>query len=123
MLKKLLSLCLLCAPLTAMAESPAVILGPPENYCKALCFVKIPFTIPHLQSTQKTGLVLCDIEAEVSTRLPVHNGALRNKLMHASPIGVFRNSAGAFSGEVDMDTGIRKEHFISARIKSASCHL
>lgn len=122
MLKNLLALCLLGAPLTATAEGPAVILGSPESYCKTLCFVKIPFTITHFQSTQKMGLVLCDIEAEVRTRLPVHNGELRSKLMHASPTGVFRNSAGTFNGEVDMDTGIRKEHFVSALIKSARCH-
>lgn len=109
--------------MTAAAESPAVILGSPESDCKALCFVKIPFTITHFQSTQKMGLVLCDIKAEVSTRLLVHNDELRSKLIHASPIGVFRNLAGTFSGEVDMDTGIRKEHFVNARIRSASCHL
>lgn len=116
-------LCLLLMPGLAVAETPVVTLGTPESYCKGRCFVRITFTITHFQSAQKMGRVLCDIEAEVSTRLPVHNGELRSKLIHASPTGVFRNSAGIFSGEVDMDTGIRREHFVGASVKSASCHL
>ncbi len=123
MFKKLLLPCLLYFPLPALADTPVVSMGTAETYCVVHCYLKVPFTITHFQSAQKMGRVLCELDAQVSARLPVYNGELRSKMVHASPTGVFKNTNGVFSGEVEMDTGIRKEHFDSAHLKSASCHL
>lgn len=123
MVKKFALLCSLCLPLSALAETPVVTLGKAEAYCVVYCYLKVPFTITHFQSNQKMGRVLCEFDAEVRARLPVYNGELRSKLVHGSPTGIFRNLGGRFSGEAEMDTGIRMEHFDSAHLKSATCHL
>lgn len=122
-LEKMALLCLTLMSVAAKAETPVITLGTAETYCVVYCYVKVPFTITHFQSAQKMGRVLCEFDAEVRARLPVYNGEMRSKIVHASPTGIFKNTAGVFSGEAEMDTGIRKEHFVSARLKNASCHL
>ena len=113
---------LLCAPALA-AATPVVTLGTPASYCVVFCYMRVPFTISGLATPPKIGRVLCEVDAEVTARLPVYNGEPRSKDLHASPIGVFRSNADSVSGDVEIDTGIRKEYFVGARLKAATCHM
>ena len=110
-----------CAP--ALAAAPVVSLGTPVSYCVVYCYIKVPFTVGGLATPPRTGRVLCEMDAAVTARLPVYNREARSKDLHASPIGVFRSNANLVSGEVEIDTGIRKEYFVGARLKAATCHL
>jgi hypothetical protein len=112
----------LSAPALANA-TPVINLGTPENYCVVSCYIRVPFTIANYESTRKMGMVFCDLEAEVDSRLPVYNGETRTKTMQASPVGVFKNTNGIFNGAAELDTGISKHYFVGARLKSARCHL
>lgn len=109
---------------TGAAEaSPTITLGAANNYCSVFCYIRVPFTITHYESTQRIGRIFCDFDAEVTSRLPVYNGEPRTKIMQASPIGVFAITPGEIKGFAEMETGIRKVYFVDGKIKSIHCHL
>src|SRR3569832_356099 len=103
--------------------APVIALGIPENYCATFCYIKIPYTITGLESSHKIGRIFCDIEAEISSQLPVYKGETRVRLMQSSPIGVFKIVPGPIQGFTEMETGIRKVYFVGSHVRSTSCHL
>ncbi|MGC2456668.1 MAG: hypothetical protein WA435_01560 [Gallionellaceae bacterium] len=103
--------------------APVVIMGTPENYCVTYCYIRIPFQVTGYDPNRRTGRLFCDLEAEVRAKLPVNAGVVKAKLVQASPIGLFTNKNGAAVGDVEMDTGIIKDYFVDAKIKSVHCHL
>ncbi len=107
----------------AAEANPEIILGTPENYCVTYCYINIPFTVTGFDPAHRTGRIFCELDAEISTKLPVHAGEIKTKSLHASSIGVFINKNGAASGDVEMDTGITKHFFVGGKIKSVNCHL
>lgn len=114
---------MLLANVGLAGAAPAVIMGTPENYCVTYCYIRIPFQVTGYDPNRRTGRLFCDLEAEVSARLPVNAGATQTKYMQASAIGVFTNKNGAAVGDVEMDTGVIKNYFVAAKIKSVHCHL
>lgn len=103
--------------------SPVIELGTPENDCVVYCYIRVPFTIANYGSTHKIGRIFCDLDADVTAKLPVYNGEARTKDVQASSIGVYKVSAGYATGDVEMNTGITKAYFVGAKVKSARCHL
>jgi hypothetical protein len=117
----LFSLLALSAELAHAA--PTITLGKADSYCVVLCYIRVPFTIANLESTQHTGRIICDLESAVTARLPVYNGETRTRIMQTTTIGVFAIAPGEIKGAVEMDTGIRKPYFVEGKVKSARCHL
>lgn len=107
----------------AVHAAPLVTVGTSDDYCVVFCYIRIPFTITHYESTRNIGMVYCDVDAEATSAMVADNGEFRTKSMHESPIGVFKNTAGEIKGAVEIDTGIRKQNFKGSRVKTASCHL
>jgi hypothetical protein len=107
----------------AAEAAPVIVLGTAENYCVTFCYIKIPYTITGLESTHKIGRIFCDIEAEISSQLPVYKGETRVRLMQSSPIGAFKITPGPIQGFAEMDTGIRKIYFVGSHVRTARCHL
>jgi hypothetical protein len=122
MLKSKILLWLLLMTGTVHA-APLLTLGTSDNYCVVTCYIRIPFTITHYESTRNVGMVYCDVDAEVTSIMAAYDGQIRTKNLQQSPIGVFKNTAGAIKGEVEVDTGISKKNFREAKVKTASCHL
>ncbi len=118
---------LLCAMLLtgeAMANAaPVIELGTPGNYCVVYCYVRVPFSIANYGTTNKIGRVFCDFDVEVSAKLPVYNGETRARKIQVSSIGVFKSVAGITTGDAEMSTGIIKQYFVGAKVKSINCHL
>jgi hypothetical protein len=102
--------------------TPLLTMGTSDNYCVTTCYIRIPFTITHYESTRNIGMVYCDVDAEVTSISPDDEQA-RTRNLQQSPIGVFKNASGEIKGEVEVDTGIRKKNFRDAKVKTASCHL
>lgn len=102
---------------------PVLTLGTSDNYCVVTCYIRIPYTITNYESTRNIGMVYCDVDAEVTSIMAAYDGQIRTKNMRQSPIGVFKITAGAIKGDVEVDTGISKKNFMEAKVKSASCHL
>jgi hypothetical protein len=107
----------------AVGAAPAITLGQAESYCVTVCYVRVPFTVANYDPARKTGRVFCDLEADVTARLPVYNGEAKTRSVQASSIGVFKNDVGGGKGDVEMSTGIMDKYFIGAKLKSANCHL
>jgi hypothetical protein len=103
--------------------TPLLELGTSNNYCRVTCYIRIPFTITGYESTRNIGMVYCEVDAEVTSIMVAYGGQIRTKILHQSPIGVFKNTTGAIKGEVEVDTGISKIFFKEAKIKTANCHL
>ena len=121
MIKKILFwLLIITGPVYA---TPMLELGTSTNYCQARCYIRIPFTITGYESTRNIGMVYCEVDAEVTSIMVAYGGQIRTRILHQSPIGVFKNTTGAIKGEVEVDTGISKIYFKEAKIKNASCHL
>jgi hypothetical protein len=114
---------MLLANVGLAAAAPEVIMGTPENYCVTYCYIRIPFQVTGYDPAHRTGRLFCDLEAVVSARLPVNAGEVKTKLVQASPVGVFTSKSGAAVGDVEMDTGVIKNYFVDAKIKSVHCHL
>jgi hypothetical protein len=121
LLNKIL-LCLLLMTEAAHA-APQITLGTSDNYCVVTCYIRIPFTITHYESTRNIGMLYCDVDAEVTSTLPAYDGQIRTNNLRQSPIGVFKNAGGEIKGDVEVDTGIRKKDFVAANVKTVSCHL
>jgi hypothetical protein len=117
---KLLWLLLLAG--TAHA-APQLTLGTPDNYCVVTCYVRIPFTLTGYDSTRNIGMVYCDVDVELTSIMAAYDGQIRTRALRQSPIGIFKNTAGAINGEVQVDTGISKKNFRDAKLKTANCHL
>jgi len=107
----------------AVQAAPVITLGKADDYCVVFCYIRIPFTITHYDSTRNVGMVYCDVDAEATSAMPANDGKIRSKSMHGSPIGVFKNTPGEIKGAVEIDTGISKKNFKGSRVKTASCHL
>jgi hypothetical protein len=107
----------------AAGDAPAIALGKPESYCVTYCYVRMLFTVANYDPAHKMGRIFCDLDADVTARLPVYNGEARTKDVQAEVIGVFKNDAGGAKGDVEMNTGIAVKYFIGAKLKSANCHL
>jgi hypothetical protein len=107
----------------SVQAAPDIKLGTADDYCVVFCYIRIPFTITHYDSTRNIGMLYCDVDAEATAIMVANNGEIRTKKMHESPIGVFKNTAGEIKGAVEFDTGIRKLNFKGSRVKTASCHL
>jgi hypothetical protein len=122
MYKFFILLCLLLISEAAPAV-PVITLGAADDYCVVFCYIRIPFTITHYDSTRNVGMVYCDVDAEATSIMVANNGEIRTRKMHESPIGVFKNTAGEIKGAVEIDTGIRKLNFKGSKVKTASCHL
>ena len=120
--KKLFWVLLLLEGAVANA-APEIQLGTPDNYCVVYCYIRVPFSIANYDVSHKMGRVFCDFDAEVTAKLPIYNGEARTKNMQASPIGVFKNDSGKATGDVEMSTGIIKQYFVGAKVKSVHCHL
>ncbi len=118
----LMALMLLLVTGVAMA-SPEIVLGTPANYCVTYCYINFPFQVTNYDPAHRSGRIFCEIDAEVSTKLPVHAGEIKTKSLHASPIGVFYKKDGAAIGDVEMDTGVTQHFFMDAKVKSIQCHL
>jgi hypothetical protein len=103
--------------------APLLTMGTSNNYCVTTCYIRIPFTITNYDSTRNIGMVYCDVDAEVTSVMPVYDGQIRTNNLRQSPIGVFKNASGEIKGDVEVDTGIRKKDFRDAKVKTASCHL
>ena len=114
--------CVLLANAGRAEASPEIIMGTPENYCVTYCYIRVPFQVTNFDPTHRTGRLFCDLEAEVSARLPVNAGEVKTKYLQASPIGVFAIKNGTYMGDVEMDTGVIKNYFVDAKIKSVHCH-
>jgi hypothetical protein len=118
-----------CSEHSAPQEVPVsnsgtvVEMGTPENYCVVYCYIRVPFTIAKYDVSHKIGRVFCDFDTEVTSRLPIYNGEARTKNLQATPIGVFKNEMGKATGDVEMSTGVIKQYFVSAKVKSVHCHL
>jgi len=122
MLKSKILLWLLLMTGTAHA-APLLTLGISDNYCVVTCYIRIPFTITNYESTRNIGMVYCDVDAEVTSKIPAYDGQIRTRNLRQSPIGIFKNTTGTIKGEVQVDTGISKKNFRDAKVKTASCHL
>jgi hypothetical protein len=120
---KILQGLVLLANASLVEAAPEIIMGTPENYCVTYCYIRIPFQVTNFDPAHRTGRLFCDLEAEVSAKLPVNGGEVKAKYLQASPIGVFANKNGAYIGDVEMDTGVIKAYFVDAKIKSVRCHL
>jgi len=107
----------------AVQAAPDIKLGTADDYCVVFCYIRIPFTITHYDSTRNIGMLYCDVDAEATSIMVANNGEIRTKKMHESPIGVFKNTTGEIKGSVEFDTGIRKAHFKGSKVKAANCHL
>ena len=107
----------------AVQATPVVTLGTSDDYCVVHCYIRIPFTITHYESTRNVGMLYCDVDAEATSIMVANNGEIRTRSIHDSPIGVFKNTAGEIKGAVEIDTGISKNHFKGSRVKTASCHI
>jgi hypothetical protein len=103
--------------------TPLLELGPSNNFCQATCYIRIPFTLTGFESARNIGMVYCDVDAEVTSIMVAYGGKIKTRILHQSPIGVFKNTTGAIKGNVVVDTGISKIFFKEAKIKTASCHL
>ena len=103
--------------------APVLTLGTSDNYCVVTCYIRIPFAITNYESTRNIGMVYCDVDAEVTSIMAAYDGQIRTRNLKQSPIGVFKITAGAIKGDVEVDTGISKKNFREAKVKSASCHL
>lgn len=115
---------LLLLLLTGAAQAaPQLTLGTPDNYCVVTCYVRIPFTLTGYESTRNIGMVYCDVDVELTSVMAAYDGQVRTRDLRQSPIGIFKNIAGAINGEVQVDTGISKKTFRDARVKTANCHL
>ena len=123
MLKFCLWIWLAAGAATAHAAAPAVVMGKAENYCVTYCYIRIPFTIANYDPARKMGRVFCELEADVTARLPIYNGEAKTKGVQAEAIGVFKNDAGVAKGDVEMNTGIAVKYFVGAKLRSANCHL
>jgi hypothetical protein len=121
MIKKILFWLLLMTG--TVNATPLLELGTSTNYCQARCYIKIPFTITGYESTRNIGMVYCEVDAEVTSIMVAYGGEIRTRILHQSPIGVFKNTTGVIKGEVEVDTGIGKIYFKDAKIKTANCHL
>jgi len=120
---KILLWIVLLAVADAAHAAPVIELGTPNNYCVVYCYIRVPFTISNYDTSHKMGRVFCEFDAEVMAKLPVYNGETRTKGLQASPIGVFKNETGTATGDVEMSTGILKQYFVGAKVKSVRCHL
>ena len=98
-------------------------MGTPENYCVVFCYIRVPFSISKYDASHKTGRVFCDLNADVTARLPIYKGAAKTKNIQASPMGFFKNEKGMATGSVEMSTGIVKKYFVSAKVNNVRCHL
>jgi hypothetical protein len=103
--------------------APVLTLGTSVNYCMATCYIRIPFTIINYEPKRNIGMIYCDVEVELTSIMAAYDGQIRTKNLKQSPIGVFKITAGAIKGDVEVDTGISKKNFREAKVKSASCHL
>jgi hypothetical protein len=122
MLKSKILLWLLLMTGTVHA-APLLTLGTPVNYCMATCYVRIPFTITNYESKRNIGMIYCDVEVELTSIMAAYDGHVGTRNLRQSPIGVFKNATGAIKGDVEVDTGISKNNFREAKVKTASCHL
>ncbi|KXS32627.1 MAG: hypothetical protein AWT59_1222 [Candidatus Gallionella acididurans] len=103
--------------------APQLTLGASDNYCVVTCYVRIPFTITGYESTRNIGMVYCDVDVELKSIMAAYDGHVGSRDLRQSPIGVFKNTPGTITGEVQVDTGISKKNFLDARVKTATCHL
>ena len=122
MLKSKILLWLLLMTGTAHA-APLLTLGISDNYCVVTCYIRIPFTATNYESTRNIGMVYCDVDPEVTSKIPAYDGQIRTRNLRQSPIGIFKNTTGTIKGEVQVDTGISKKNFRDAKVNTASCHL
>jgi hypothetical protein len=122
MLKSKILLWLLLMTGTAHA-APLLTLGKSVNYCMATCYVRIPFTITNYESKRNIGMIYCDVQVELTSIMAAYDGHVGTRILRQSPIGVFKNTAGAIKGDVEVDTGISKKNFREANVKTARCHL
>lgn len=122
-LKMLLWTLLLLGGEGVASAAPVIQLEEPNNYCVVYCYVRVPFTIANYEATHKIGRVFCDFDVDVTARLPIYNGEIKTKNMQASSIGVFKSDTGKITGDVEMSTGIIKQYFVAAKLKSIHCHL
>ena len=106
----------------AAGAAPVIEMGEPETYCVTYCYIRVPFTVTDYGPGERIGRVFCEFDAEVTAALPVYHGEKKTKGMRASPIGVFRSKDGAGIGDVEMSTGIIKNYFLGANVKSIHCH-
>lgn len=103
--------------------APEIKLGVPENYCVTYCYVRIPFTIPNYGARHKIGRIFCEFDIDVAAKLPIYNGETRTKGMQSSVIGVFKSETETAVGDVEFATGVIKNYFMGAELKSIKCHL
>lgn len=102
--------------------APELKLGEPENYCVTYCYIREPFEVIGYDANRRIGRIFCEFEAEISAKLPVHQGEIKTKYLKASPIGVFTNKNGSSIGDVEIDTGVIKNYLIDAKLKRIECH-
>ena len=122
-LKLLLPLLFMMAANGAAAGgAPKIVLGDPENYCVTYCYLRIPFTVENWDPARKIGRVFCDLEADVTSKLPVYNGEARTRSVAMQSIGVFKSDAKGTMGDVELHTGIQPAYFVKAKLKKADCH-
>ena len=114
---------LLLAGEGSAVAAPEIKLGSPENYCVTYCYVRVPFTIPNYGVRHKIGRIFCDFDVDVVAKLPIYNGETRTKDMQTSVIGVFKSEKETAKGDVEFATGVIKDYFIDAKLKSLKCHL
>jgi len=62
--------------------APVIKLGDADDYCVVFCYIRIPFTITHYDSTRNIGMLYCDVDAEATaSSIALHMLAMTREIL------------------------------------------